>query len=75
MGAIKYFLFSKKQLDLRLKVEQGIGKTFKPGEVIVKGKRKVYTEISDSSESQFKDSIVVLKEDIDKAVYTEPASD
>ena len=71
---IRFFLFSKQQMDMRIKVDGSIGQKYKPGRVIVKGKYKLFTEISTKPNNSFNDTKVVLKEDINKVIYEEPVS-
>lgn len=70
---IKYFLFSKEQMDVRKEVESKINRIYIPGEIIIKGKKHMFTEISDNINSRFKDTVVVAKvEDIKLARYRNP---
>lgn len=72
MAAIKYFLYSSEQLQLRKSVEQKMGKRFKPGIVIVNGTRKPFTELSSKPTSRFADAIVVASGDPTLMNYTNP---
>ena len=71
---IRFFLFSKQQMDMRIKVDGSVGQQYKPGRVIVKGKYKLFTEISTNPTNSFNDTKVILKEDINKVIYEEPVS-
>ena len=71
---IRYFLFSKEQMDMRIKVDGSIGQKYKPGRVMVRGKFKLFTEISTEPTNNFNDTRIVLKEDINLARYEEPVS-
>lgn len=70
----KYFIFSREQLDTRKKVEETIGKKYIPGEVIVKGKKQLFTEITETPSARYKDSIVVVKGKLSEFRYTLPKS-
>ena len=72
MAAIKYFLYSSEQLQLRKSVEQRMGNVFKPGTVIVNGKRRPFTELSSNPKSRFADAIVVASGDPTLMNYTLP---
>lgn len=72
MGQIKYFLFSREQLEFMKKMESVQGKRFKTGTVIVNGVRKQYTEMSNSSKSRYADAQLVTQGDISKIKYTPP---
>lgn len=68
-----YFLYSKEQQDLRYKTELKMGRYYKPGEVIVNGVKKKYTQISDKPEMRFKDAIIVATtQDLKSIRYSEP---
>lgn len=71
---IRFFLFSKQQMDMRIKVDGSIGQRYRPGKVVVRGKFKLFTEISTSATNSFNDTKVILKEDINKVIYEEPVS-
>ena len=72
MGQIKYFLFSREQMEFMKKMEAVRGKRFKTGTVIVNGVRKPYTEMSNSSNSRYTDAQLVAKGDISNMRYTPP---
>lgn len=73
MADIKYFLFSKEQMDIRTETEKKMGRIYMPGEVIVKGVKRFFTEISDTVDSRFNDTIVVTRvDDLSLARYKEP---
>ena len=72
MGQIKYFLFSREQMEFRKIMEAKQGKKFKVGTVIINGVRKPYTEMSDSGKSRYSDANIVAHGDISKIKYTPP---
>ena len=72
MSQIKYFLFSREQMEFRKTIEARQGKKFKAGTVIVNGVRKLYTEMSDTSKSKYSDTIIVAHGDISKIKYIPP---
>lgn len=67
-----YFLYSKEQLEKRKSGLKKIGKTIKPGTVMVQGKWRTYSEISNSASSQYSDMIVVAKGDLSDMSYNDP---
>ena len=75
MGTVKYFLYSSEQLKLRKQVESRMGKKFKAGVVIVKGVRKLFTELSSEPTSRFSDAKVVASGDPITMKYTMPTGD
>ena len=71
----KYFMYSRSQLDLRKKLEVKNGRTFVPGNVIINGVKKQYTELSNTPKNnKFSDSIIVWSGDISTVKYTEPTT-
>ena len=72
MSQIKYFMFSREQMEFRKSMEANQGKRFKVGTVIVNGVRKPYTEMSDSGKSRYSDATIVAYGDISKIRYTPP---
>jgi len=68
----KFFLFSKEQLKLRQDLEAKIGRKYKAGEIIIQGKTKMFTEISDTPTNPYQDAKVVAKGYTDEFRYTEP---
>lgn len=71
----RYFVFSQKQMDLRISVEKDkLGRSPKFGTVIVNGSPKVFTEIvTDMSSCRFADAVMLISGDIRKIKYTEPS--
>ena len=72
--AYKFFLFSKDQMDFRKKMDSKMGKTYKPGYVIVGGKRKTITEINSSGKSSYTDVIVIAEGEESKFDYQKPSA-
>ena len=72
---IHYFLFSRTQLDMRIELEKKMSKRFKPGEVIVNGVRKPYTEIvTDPNNSRYSDAVIVTYGNKKDIKYYDPIS-
>ena len=72
---IHYFLFSRSQLDMRIEMEKKMGKKFKPGEVIVNGIKKQYTEIvTNPKNSRYSDAVVVTYGNKNNIKYYDPIS-
>ena len=72
---IHYFMFSKSQLDMRIQLEKKMNKKFKPGEVIVNGIRKQYTEIvTDPKNSRYSDAVIVIYGNKKDIKYYDPVS-
>lgn len=62
---IKFFIFSLTQYKMRKEVEARLGREYKPGEVLVNGVYKQYTEIvNDPNEARHPDAIIVATGDI-----------
>lgn len=68
----RYFVFSKSQMNERLRIEASISATRpKLGTVIVNGVAKEYTDIvTDMSRCRYGDSILITKGDIRKINFT-----
>lgn len=68
-----YFLYSEEQLKEKNKILSKLSKEFKPGIVVVNGKREPYTQLSDKPSIQrFVDCKIVAEGDPKKITYTEP---
>ena len=66
-------MFSKTQLDSCIQLNKKMNKRFKPGEVIVNGVRKQYTEIvTDPKNSRYSDAVVVIYGDKKSIKYYDP---
>lgn len=60
----KYFMFSSEQMKVRKEADKKIGKTYKPGQVLVNGHYRQYTEIvSDPANATYPDAILVASGD------------
>lgn len=71
----KYFLYSSSQLKFRKDTESKMGRKFKPGWVIVGGKKLPFTELLlDKTNSRYSDAKVVYYGDPSKVKYEMPAS-
>ena len=70
-----YFQFSKEQLDSRTASEIRLGKIFYPGKVIVKGREKLFTQITKTSESKYNDAKILTQGNTNLMTYTEPYTD
>lgn len=70
-----YFLYSDSQYKMRTEVESNLNKRFIPGEVMVRGDWKKFTQISKiSSSAMFADSVVVAEGYKDKMKYKDCTS-
>lgn len=73
--AFKYFFFSNKQLSFFRDQEAKMGKVFKPGQVIVKGSTKPFTEMtSNDTLSRFPDAKLVISGETDDLKFTIPSA-
>lgn len=71
-----YFLYSQTQLKFRKETDRKIGKTFKPGSVIVNGRKMPYTEmLADKKRSMYSDAKEVCYKDPKDVKYTPPKSE
>ena len=59
--AYKYFIFSATQLRERSEIEKRIGKTFKPGEVVVGARKQQFTEVNSTGNSRYSDAKIVAE--------------
>lgn len=64
-----YFLYSSSQLDMRQETDYKLGKNFIPGEVLVNGSWKQYTQMSEKYKNQFSDTIIVAEGYLDTMKY------
>lgn len=68
---IKYFLFSSQQMKMKIEVEGKIGRKYRPGTVLVKGRYKQFTDILDTPVNfRFPDSILVASGKLSEMTYT-----
>jgi len=70
-----YFQFSKEQLDNSIKTELKLGKKYIPGKVIIKGKPYMFTEITSTTNSKYKDARIIAQGYSDEMNYNEPYCD
>lgn len=69
----KYFLYSDEQFKEKNEILGKVGKTFSPGVVVVNGKRRNFTQVSNgSSIPRFIDTIIVTEGYIEDMTYTMP---
>lgn len=67
----RYFIYSDSQYKERLEIEKKIGKIYKPGIVISKGKKQQYTEIvSNVDNMRYADSKIVAEGYLEDMKYT-----
>ena len=69
-----YFLYSDQQMSDRTKIERTINRTFKPGTVIVNGKKKLFTEISKKPTNRYPDCKVVAEGYKSQMTFTDTIS-
>lgn len=68
-----YFLYSEEQFQEKNKILGKMGKSFSAGTVVVNGKRKKFTQISDKpSLDRFIDTEVIYEGYLDSVTYTKP---
>lgn len=71
----RYFLYSQNQHKVRVEAESRINKQYVPGQVLVNGRWKSYTEIStEASNNRFADAIVVASGNLEDMKYTKSTS-
>jgi hypothetical protein len=71
---LRYFMYSREQLELKKTVASKRGKTYVPGTVIVNGSAKQFTEmVTDPVNVNFSDAMLVTSGDMRKIKYTDPA--
>ncbi|MGL5750096.1 MAG: hypothetical protein ACRCXT_06185 [Paraclostridium sp.] len=69
MQNIKYVIFSAEQMRMRMDVESKLGRSYKPGLVLVNGIYKQYTDIIDNpSNTRYPDAEVIASGDIDNMI-------
>lgn len=69
----RIFIYSSNQKEDLTNIAKSQGKAYSPGYVIVKGRKKPYTDIVLSMDRcSYGDAIVVAKGDIRKISFTEP---
>lgn len=70
----RIFVYSLEQRKEQEAIAKMQGKTFTPGNVIVKGKPKPYTDIVlDMDKVRYGDSVVVAKGDMRRIAFTDPS--
>lgn len=73
--AVRYFLYSREQLNFRRAIEDKMGNVYTPGSVVVGGVKKPFTEISTTPTSKrYSDANVVTSGEIDNIVYIPPST-
>lgn len=71
----RYFLYSQSQHKSRTEIEKGIGKTYVPGQILVNGRWKPYTEISiTASNNRFADAKLVASGYLEDLTYKQSES-
>ena len=68
-----YFLYSDQQFQERKNIEKSISRSFVPGYVIVKGRKKMFTELSAKSTNRYADCKVVAEGYKSTMNYTLPS--
>lgn len=68
-----YFLYSDQQLQERKTIEKSISKSFVPGNVIVNGRKKMFTELSAKPTNRYADCKVVAEGYKSTMSYTLPS--
>lgn len=70
----RYFMYSVAQHKLREETEAKMGKVFIPGEVLINGQWKKFTQLSVSPNSVYSDAVIVTKGYLDKIQYKDCSS-
>lgn len=68
----RYWLYSSSQMQFQQRMEENMGKTYKVGTVIYRGKRRNFTQLSTQNTSQYSDAKVVAEGDMRQIKYTMP---
>lgn len=67
---IKYFVFSSTQFNDKKEICKKLGKTYKPGTVLINGSYKQYTDILESPKHpKYSDTIIIASGDIQNMKY------
>lgn len=76
MATIRYFWYSKSQLDFRRERERKLGRQFKVGHVFAGGARRPFTEITSTPNppARYSDARLVTSGDVANITYTSPGS-
>ena len=69
-----YFLYSEQQHKERTEIEKKMSKVFKPGVVVVNGKKKLFTEISTKKTNRYPDCKLVAEGFKSKVVFSKISS-
>ena len=73
--AYKYFLYSQQQVNDRNSILDKMNKVFLPGTVIINGRKKEFSTLSDKPElPRYNDTRIVAEGDTDNLSYTNPGS-
>lgn len=74
-AGIRYFLYSREQVEFRKSIEAKMGRTYSPGYVISGGVKKLYSEISINPYSKrYSDANVVASGIITEMDYKPPTT-
>ena len=67
----RYFIYSETQYKERVEIEKRIGRVYKPGIVVYKGRKKQYTEVVSSVENlRYADCKIVAEGYIEDMTFT-----
>lgn len=67
----RYFIYSETQYKERVEIEKKIGRAYKPGTVVYKGRKYQYTEVvSNIDNSRYADFKIVAEGYIEDITYT-----
>ena len=70
----KFFMYSKEQYDKRVAIESKIGRKYIPGEIIINGEPRRFTEVSNKFNSRFKDVVLIYQGDPSSVKYIMPTT-
>jgi len=69
----RYFIYSPEQKRDKTTIAKNAGTVYKPGNVVIKGRQKQFTDIVNSMDNcRYGDAVVVCQGDIRRIEYTPP---
>jgi hypothetical protein len=68
----RYFIYSSEQMEFQKKMEEKAGRNYQVGTVIASGKKRPFTELSKTGESNYSDAKIIAEGEIKKFKYTLP---
>lgn len=68
----RYWIYSAEQMAFQKRMEENMGKRYRVGTVIYRGKRRNYTQMSTTANSHYSDAQIVAQGDMRTTKYTPP---